>query len=69
MKTFSLLIVLFFVYSIIAFAQDTSFAVSSNGNVGIGTTNPSAKLDVVGDIAVSGTVDGVDLSNFSRYFL
>jgi len=46
MKTFSLLIVLFFVYSIIAFAQDTSFAVSSNGNVGIGTSTPGAKLEV-----------------------
>lgn len=46
MKTFSLLIVLFFVYSVIAFAQDTSFAVSSNGNVGIGTATPGAKLEV-----------------------
>lgn len=32
------------------------------GNVGIGTTSPSQKLDVVGNIAVSGTVDGVDIA-------
>jgi len=33
-----------------------------NGNVGIGTTTPGQALDVVGNIAVSGTVDGVDVS-------
>ena len=33
-----------------------------SGNVGIGTTSPGAKLDVAGDIAVNGTVDGVDMS-------
>jgi len=32
------------------------------GNVGIGTTSPSTKLDVAGDITVSGTVDGRDLA-------
>jgi hypothetical protein len=32
------------------------------GNVGIGTTSPSQKLDVAGNIAVSGTVDGRDVS-------
>jgi hypothetical protein len=31
------------------------------GNVGIGTTNPSGKLEVVGDIVVSGLVDGIDI--------
>jgi hypothetical protein len=36
-----------------------------SGNVGIGTTSPSAKLDVVGNIAVSGTVDGVDIASLS----
>ena len=32
-----------------------------SGNIGIGTTCPSGKLEVVGDIIVSGTVDGVDI--------
>jgi hypothetical protein len=32
------------------------------GNVGIGNTGPSEKLDVTGNIAVSGTVDGVDIA-------
>jgi hypothetical protein len=30
--------------------------ISSNGNVGIGTAAPSAKLDVAGSVAISGTV-------------
>jgi len=32
------------------------------GNVGIGTNSPGERLHVIGNIAVSGTVDGVDLS-------
>ncbi len=32
------------------------------GNVGIGTTTPSDRLDVNGNIAVSGTVDGIDIA-------
>lgn len=35
---------------------------TTGGNVGIGTTSPSQKLDVSGNIAVSGTVDGVDIA-------
>lgn len=48
---------------------DSDWTISGNdmysavsGNVGIGTTAPGSKLDVVGNIAVSGTVDGVDVS-------
>ena len=33
-----------------------------DGNLGVGTNNPSAKLDVQGDIAVTGTVDGRDIA-------
>ncbi len=33
-----------------------------DGDVGIGTTTPTQKLDVRGNIALSGTVDGVDIS-------
>jgi len=35
---------------------------NTSGKVGIGTTSPTEKLDVVGNIKVSGTVDGVDVS-------
>jgi hypothetical protein len=37
--------------------------ITSDGKVGIGNT-PSQALDVTGNIAVSGTVDGVDISTF-----
>jgi hypothetical protein len=35
---------------------------ASTSRLGIGTDNPSQALDVVGNIAVSGTVDGFDIS-------
>ena len=35
----------------------------TTGNVGIGTTGPTELLDVAGSIAVSGTVDGVDIAD------
>jgi len=54
MKLFSLLIVSFLIYTFAAFAQDTSLAVSNNGNVGIGTVNPATKLDVNGAITLEG---------------
>lgn len=38
--------------------NDTRMVITEAGNVGIGTTTPTAKLDVVGDIAVSGAVIG-----------
>ena len=42
--------------------DDEGLFVANNGNVGIGKANPSRKLDVVGSIAVSGTVDGIDIA-------
>lgn len=36
--------------------------VIQGGNVGIGSISPGAKLDVAGNIAVTGTVDGYDIS-------
>ena len=36
--------------------------IDSTGNVGIGRTNPSERLDISGSIAVSGTVDGRDVA-------
>lgn len=36
--------------------------IDSTDQVGIGTTSPGEKLDIVGNVAVSGNVDGVDLS-------
>lgn len=38
------------------------FVVKRDGNTGINKNNPSEMLDVNGNIAVSGTVDGVDVS-------
>jgi hypothetical protein len=40
-----------------------AMVIASGGNVGLGTTTPSQKLDVTGNVAVSGTVDGVDISD------
>ena len=36
--------------------------IASSGNVGIGTSSPSEKLDIFGNIAVTGTVDGRDIA-------
>jgi hypothetical protein len=41
----------------------TLFIDNANDWVGIGTTSPSGRLEVVGSIVVSGTVDGVDISD------
>ena len=38
-----------------AYPATPSFVITSAGNVGIGTTGPGAKLDVVGDIVLSGS--------------
>ena len=44
------------------FDTTTMFVDGTNNRVGIGTTTPSEKLDVSGNIAVSGTVDGRDVA-------
>jgi len=48
---------------------DDHIALMPSGNVGIGTTNPTAKLDVNGNIKVIGTVDGYDISLYGQYFI
>lgn len=49
-------------FAINYYGQGDDFIIRDNGNVGIGTINPVQKLDVVGNIAVSGTVDGRDIA-------
>jgi len=44
-------------------AATDGVTVLSGGNVGIGTTSPTEKLDVAGNIAVSGTVDDRNVAN------
>lgn len=44
-------------------APTNSLTVENTGKVGIGTWNPAATLDVRGDIAVTGSVDGRDVGN------
>jgi hypothetical protein len=49
-------------FRIQAEAPTNTLYLAASGNVGLGTNTPAARLDVVGDIAVSGTVDGRDVS-------
>ncbi len=55
MKTFASMFSMFLILTAVSFAQDTSLAVTSNGNVGIKTANPASELDVNGTLTVSGT--------------
>ena len=46
----------------------TRLTIKEGGNVGVGVTNPTSKLHVDGNIAVTGTVDGVDISSLPTSF-
>ena len=46
-----------------------SLRINDNGNIGIKKDGPTAALDVVGNIKVTGTVDGYDVSNYGQYFI
>ena len=43
-------------------SKANAMTVLKSGKVGIGTASPTEILDVVGNIAVSGTVDGIDIA-------
>ncbi len=49
-------------FTIKAGASHYSLYIDAAGNTGLGTNSPSAKLDVDGDIALAGLVDGRDVS-------
>ena len=46
------------------FTNNQQWAILDNGNFGIGVASPTEKLEVGGNITVTGTVDGVDLASF-----
>jgi len=49
--------------------SETRMVIKQDGNVGIGTTTPAYKLDVAGDVNVTGNfkVNGVNISNGSAF--
>ncbi|MEM7588227.1 MAG: hypothetical protein AAF560_32865 [Acidobacteriota bacterium] len=49
-------------FRIMAGAADDALVIDAAGEVGIGTDSPEAKLDVRGDIALTGVVDGRDIA-------
>lgn len=52
---------IFSTQSIAGVAADEKMRIDSAGNVGIGTTSPTAKLHVVGNATFSGTVTGTNI--------
>lgn len=49
--------------------DSTPFVISSIGNVGIGLTNPAAKLDVVGNTTIQGALTVTNASSFGSEIL
>ncbi|MEM7588013.1 MAG: hypothetical protein AAF560_31785 [Acidobacteriota bacterium] len=49
-------------FRILAGAPEDALVIDAAGNLGVGTDNPGAKLDVRGDVAVTGLVDGRDVA-------
>lgn len=47
----------------------TRMAINKNGNVGIGTLTPTAKLDVEGDLIVSGNIKGANFPDLAENIL
>jgi len=47
----------------------TFYVDMTNNRVGIGSSTPISTLSVTGDIALSGAIDGVNLSDYSSYFI
>lgn len=48
-------------------AQTPRLTIDANGNLGIGTSSPTAKLEIAGNVTVSGTVTqgGIDTRAFA----
>ena len=53
---------------LIATNAGARITILSDGKTGINNSSPTESLDVTGNIAVSGTVDGVDIAAFKTSF-
>lgn len=59
---------LFFCLTGFSLGQSTSgLVVDQNGNVGIGTASPGAKLDVNGDVHINGTLSATNISGGANF--